>query len=102
MRWLAQGERPNFRTINRFRVHPSIDELLRISFIQFQDAFLKSGLIQGEALFIDGKKLKQMRKNSLLFGVNPSKTMKHNWIKMPSLPIKNCSKKKFSLNCSKR
>ena len=57
MRWLAQGEQPNFRTINRFRVHPSMDELLRISFIQFQDALLRSGLIQGEALFIDGTKI---------------------------------------------
>jgi transposase len=57
MRWLAQGEQPNFRTINRFRVHPSMDELLRISFIRFHDTLLRSGLIQGEALFIDGTKI---------------------------------------------
>jgi transposase len=57
MRWLAQGECPNFRTINRFRVHPFMEKLLEISFIQFREALLQSGLITGESLFIDGTKM---------------------------------------------
>lgn len=57
MRWLAQGEQPNFRTINRFRIHPFMDQLLETSFLQFRACLVKSGLITGETLFVDGTKI---------------------------------------------
>src|SRR5690625_2046765 len=34
--WLAQGYEPTYRTINRFRVDPDIQELLRQLFVQFR------------------------------------------------------------------
>ncbi len=36
MMWLAQGYEPSYRTINRFRVHPEVKELLRQCFVQFR------------------------------------------------------------------
>ena len=36
MMWLAQGYEPSYRTINRFRVHPDMKELLRQCFVQFR------------------------------------------------------------------
>ena len=57
MRWLAQEEHPNFRTINRFRINPLMDSLLESSFLQFRSCLLQSGLITSEKLFIDGTKI---------------------------------------------
>lgn len=57
MMWLTQGEKPNFRTINRFRVHPFMSALLQSAFVQFRSSLLNSGLVQGEALYIDGTKI---------------------------------------------
>lgn len=34
MMWLAQGYEPSYRTINRFRIHPEVKELLRQCFVQ--------------------------------------------------------------------
>ena len=36
MMWLAQGNEPSYRTINRFRVHPEVKDLIRQCFIQFR------------------------------------------------------------------
>ena len=36
MMWLAQGYEPSYRTINRFRVHPDMKELIRQCFVQFR------------------------------------------------------------------
>src|SRR5699024_5392220 len=36
MMWLAQGYEPSYRTINRFRVHPEVKEILRQCFVQFR------------------------------------------------------------------
>ncbi|WP_407656446.1 transposase [Massilibacterium senegalense] len=36
MMWLAQGYEPSYRTINRFRVHPEVKELIRQCFVQFR------------------------------------------------------------------
>src|SRR5699024_3902892 len=41
MMWLAQGYIPSYRTINRFRVDPDVQELLRQLFIQFRCNWLK-------------------------------------------------------------
>lgn len=57
MRWLTQAQFPDFRTINRFRIHPLMDQLLETAFLQFRNCLLKSGLITGRSLFIDGTKI---------------------------------------------
>jgi len=57
MMWLAQGYEPSYRTINRFRVHPEVQELLRQCFVQFRCQLVKEKQIEEEAIFIDGTKL---------------------------------------------
>ena len=57
MMWLAQGYEPSYRTINRFRVHPEVKELLRECFVQFRSQLVEEKLIDEEAIFIDGTKI---------------------------------------------
>ncbi|NLN26355.1 MAG: IS1182 family transposase [Bacteroidetes bacterium] len=57
MMWLAQGYQPSYRTINRFRVHPEMKQLLRECFVQFRCQLVQEQLIDQEALFIDGTKI---------------------------------------------
>jgi len=57
MMWLAQGNEPSYRTINRFRVHPDVKELIRQCFIQFRSQLVQEKLIDQEAIFIDGTKI---------------------------------------------
>jgi len=57
MMWLAQGYEPSYRTINRFRVHPEVKELLRQCFVQFRCKLVEEKQIEEEAIFIDGTKL---------------------------------------------
>ena len=57
MMWLAQGYEPSYRTINRFRVHPEVKELLRQCFVQFRCQLVQEKLIDDEAIFIDGTKI---------------------------------------------
>ncbi len=57
MMWLAQGYEPSYRTINRFRVHPEVKELLRQCFVQFRCRLVEEKQIEEEAIFIDGTKL---------------------------------------------
>ncbi|MBF0705016.1 IS1182 family transposase [Alkalihalobacillus hwajinpoensis] len=57
MMWLAQGYEPSYRTINRFRVHPEVKELLRQGFVQFRCQLVQKDLIDDEAIFIDGTKI---------------------------------------------
>ena len=45
MMWLAQGYEPSYRTINRFRVHPQMQELLRQCFVQFRCQLVEEKLI---------------------------------------------------------
>ncbi|KOS64669.1 hypothetical protein AN161_01215 [Lysinibacillus sp. FJAT-14222] len=53
MIWLAQGYESSYRTINRFRIHPEVKELLR----QFRCQLVQEKLIENEAIFIDGAKI---------------------------------------------
>lgn len=55
--WLAQGYKPSYRTINRFRVHPEVKELIRQCFVQFRCQLVDEKLIDQEAIFIDGTKI---------------------------------------------
>ncbi len=57
MMWLAQGYGPSYRTINRFRVHPDMTELLRQWFVQFRSQLVEEKWIDQEAIFIDGTKI---------------------------------------------
>lgn len=57
MMWLAQGNEPSYRTINRFRVHPDMKELIRQCFVQFRCQLVEEKLIDQEAIFIDGTKI---------------------------------------------
>ena len=57
MMWLAQGYEPSYRTINRFRVHPEVKELIRQCFIQFRCQLVEEKIIDQEAIFIDGTKI---------------------------------------------
>jgi len=57
MMWLSQGYEPSYRTINRFRVHPEVKELLRQCFVQFRCKLVEEKQIEEEAIFIDGTKL---------------------------------------------
>lgn len=57
MMWLAQGNEPSYRTINRFRVHPDVKELIRQCFVQFRSQLVQEKLIDQEAIFIDGTKI---------------------------------------------
>lgn len=55
--WLAQGYEPSYRTINRFRVHPEVKELIRQCFVQFRCQLVEEKLIDQESIFIDGTKI---------------------------------------------
>jgi transposase len=57
MMWLAQGYEPSYRTINRFRVHPEVKDLIRQCFVQFRCQLIEENLIDQEAIFIDGTKI---------------------------------------------
>lgn len=57
MMWLSQGYEPSYRTINRFRIHPEMKELIRQCFIQFRCQLVQEKLIDQEAIFIDGTKI---------------------------------------------
>lgn len=56
-RWLTQSQMPNFRTINRFRVNPRVQYLLKECFIHFRNQLVTQKLIDEEAIFIDGTKI---------------------------------------------
>nr|WP_041124036.1 IS1182 family transposase [Jeotgalibacillus alimentarius] len=57
MMWLAQDYQPTYRTINRFRVHPDAEILLRECFVQFRCHLVEKQQIDAEAIFIDGTKI---------------------------------------------
>jgi len=57
MMWLAQGYVPSYRTINRFRVNPYMNELIRQCFVQFRCQLVQEKLIDLDAIFIDGSKI---------------------------------------------
>ncbi|WP_269409680.1 IS1182 family transposase [Lentibacillus daqui] len=57
MMWLTQGHEPSYRTINRFRSNPLIENILRECFVQFRNQLVEKELIEEEAIFIDGTKI---------------------------------------------
>lgn len=57
MMWLAQQQVPSYRTINRFRVNPHTQQLIKTCFIQFRLHLISEKLIEEEAIYIDGTKM---------------------------------------------
>ena len=57
MRWLSQNQRPSYRTINRFRSDERVKPLLEACFVQFRMKLVQEGVIDEEAIFIDGTKI---------------------------------------------
>ena len=57
MMWLTQGYEPSYRTINRFRIHPQMQELLKQCFVQFRCQLIEEKCIDQQAIFIDGTKI---------------------------------------------
>src|SRR5690625_6059981 len=47
----------SYRTINRFRTNPLVEELLRQCFVQFRSKLVQEKEIDAEAVFIDGTKI---------------------------------------------
>jgi len=77
MMWLAQGYKPSYRTINRFRVDPHMQELLRQCFVQFRSKLVQEKLIDQEAIFIDGTKI-EANANKFTFVWKKSVEKHHN------------------------
>ncbi|PNZ82946.1 IS1182 family transposase [Staphylococcus microti] len=57
MMWLAQGQTPSYRTINRFRVNPHMMEFLHVLYVGLRAQLLEDKLITEDAIYIDGTKI---------------------------------------------
>ncbi len=57
MMWLSQHQTPSYRTINRFRVNPIIDQLLQSLFINFRTQLVEQALIDEDSIYIGGTKI---------------------------------------------
>lgn len=50
--WLSQNQKPSYRTVNRFRVHPIMDKLLKSLFVNFRTQLIEQKLIDNESIFL--------------------------------------------------
>ena len=57
MRWLARDHTYSYHTINNFRRSQHASNLIKRSFVYFSMALTEHGLIQNDAVFIDGTKV---------------------------------------------
>ncbi len=57
MMWLSGRQVPSYRTINRARVMPWFDALLKEMFISLHMHLLEQKIIKGDRIFIDGTKI---------------------------------------------
>src|SRR5699024_8872285 len=57
MMWLAQGYEPSYRTINRFRVHPEVKEILIKCCVELRMTVDQVNEIDEKAILIDGTKI---------------------------------------------
>jgi len=57
MKWLSQDTYVCYRTINSFRTSTHANQLIKTAFIYFTLLLRENGLIEDEALFIDGTKV---------------------------------------------
>lgn len=57
MKWLTHDTAVSYKTLNNFRASHDVDELIKIAFVYFTELLSENGLLQNEALFIDGTKI---------------------------------------------
>lgn len=57
MKWLSQDTYVSYKTINNFRSSKHANNLIKTAFIYFTLLMRENGMIEDEALFIDGTKL---------------------------------------------
>ena len=57
MKWLSQDATISYKTINNFRSSKEVSNLIKISFIYFTKLLADNGMIEDEAVFIDGTKI---------------------------------------------
>ena len=57
MKWLSQDTYVSYKTINNFRSSKHANNLIKTAFIYFTLLMRENGMIEGDALFIDGTKL---------------------------------------------
>lgn len=57
MKWLSQDTPVSYRTINRFRVASSTQELIKKMYVSFDQQLKEQRLISDDAIFIDGTKI---------------------------------------------
>lgn len=57
MKWLSRDTSVSYKTLNNFRSSDSMSDLIKTSFVYFTKLLSENGMIQDEALFIDGTKV---------------------------------------------
>src|SRR5699024_6297420 len=58
MKWLTQDTSISYRTINRFRVASSTQDLIKQMYLSFYAQLKEQDLVSDEAIFVDGTKIK--------------------------------------------
>ena len=57
MKWLTQDTSISYRTINRFRVASSTQDLIKQMYLSFYAQLKEQDLVSDEAIFVDGTKI---------------------------------------------
>ncbi len=57
MKWLSQDTYVSYKTINNFRSSKHANNLIKTDFIYFTLLMRENGMIEDDALFVDGTKL---------------------------------------------
>lgn len=57
MKWLSQDTTVSYKTINNFRPSKHANNLIKTAFIYFTLLMRENGMMEDDALFIDGTKL---------------------------------------------
>lgn len=81
MKWLTQDTSISYRTINRFRVASSTQDLIKQMYLSFYAQLKEQDLVSDEAIFVDGTKIKaDANKYSFVWRKATEKT-RPSWIK---------------------
>ena len=57
MKWLSQDTTISYKTINNFRSSKEVSDLIKLAFIYFTKLLADNGMIEDQALFVDGTKI---------------------------------------------
>ncbi|WEV57494.1 transposase [Ligilactobacillus acidipiscis] len=81
MKWLTQDTSISYRTINRFRVASSTQDLIKQMYLSFYAQLKEQDLVSNEAIFVDGTKINaDVNKYSFVWRKATEKT-RSSWIK---------------------